>query len=149
MDDKTFKDCVFIQGFVEVGLNGVICKVPKERFPTLVLMFYANLNYVDRVLISEMKKHQIQLTLEDFSNIFNLSCTCSNYDDSEEGNNFNTIKTYISFLGCPNSIIPSPFTIGIIRLDIRLIPYLVNHVLLPRKRNSTLINKTNIAPTLI
>lgn len=77
MDEKTFKYYGFAQDFAEVGLKGFILEEHREIFPTLVRMFYTKLNYIDGVLISEVKKHQIWLTLEEFANISNLIYTDS------------------------------------------------------------------------
>lgn len=127
-----FKDCVFIHDFAEAGLKGLISEVPKEIFLTLVRLFYVNLNFIDGVLIFKVKKHQIPLTFEEFSDIYNLTYIDFNYDDSEKCNKYKTIQDFIPFLEKQNIIIPSPFTIGIICQNIRLIHYMVNHVLFPR-----------------
>lgn len=76
-------------------------------------MFYVNLDYIDGVLISEVKKHQIWQTLEDFADICNLPYIDSDYDDREEGNNFYIIKASIYLLEDSNSFTHSPFIVGI------------------------------------
>lgn len=146
LNDKFFKNYGLVQDFMMELLKNFICKIPKEIFPTLVILFYGNLNYVYVVLISEVMKHHIRSTLEEFILICNLPYTNSDYDDSEEGNKFKTIEAYISFLENPKSCIPSSFTIGLICQNLHLIHYVVKHVFLPIKSNSIHINKSNIAP---
>lgn len=63
------------------------------------------------------------------------------YDENEEGNNFINNHVIVYFLINQSSIIPVPFTFGIIRPDIRLIHNMVNCVLFLRKRNSVDIKK--------
>lgn len=46
-------------------------------------MLYANLNYIDGVINFEVKKHQILLNLEKFTNNYNLPFNVTVYDDSE------------------------------------------------------------------
>lgn len=97
------------------------------------------------VFTSEVKKHQIRLTLEEFVDICNLSWSGSNYDDNKEGYNFNFLDDSISFLEDPNTITHSLFIVGILHLTIHLIQYVVTHILFPRKSNSSHLIKSDIA----
>lgn len=77
-------------------------------------MFYSNLNYVGRILTSEVNKHQIRLSLEEFHEFFHLPCTSSMFE--VEGNSYSYIPFDISFLVDPNYGIPTPFKVSSIRL---------------------------------
>lgn len=68
------------------------------------------------------------------------------YDEGDKSNKFNYDIGENSFLVDQTSIILTPYTAGLVRLDIRLIHYLVNHVLLPKKRNASHINISYIPP---
>lgn len=89
----------------------------------LVGMFYSNLNYVDGVLAFEFKKQRIQLSLKEFVGVYNLPCTKSNYNDDENGKEFYFLYASTSFLSNLNSRIHTPFTVGIVHLDILMIHY--------------------------
>lgn len=54
-----FQHHAFVQEFEEAGLKNFTWKVSKERFSTLVRMFYVKLNYIDVDLISEVNKAKI------------------------------------------------------------------------------------------
>lgn len=114
--------------------------IPNKSFSTLARMLYSNLNFIDEVLSSEFKKHWIHLSLENFANIYNLSCTYSIYDNNEEGNELNFLDTSTLFLLDPNSHIYTFFIDGIVRQYIQLIHYMVNCVLFPKKNNSSHLN---------
>lgn len=52
----------------------------------------------------------------------------------------------ISFMTGGTFFIPTPFIVGIIHLNIRLIHYVMNRVLFPSKNNFNHINKSDIPP---
>lgn len=144
MEEGFFKYCTFVQDFVNEQLKSFICEVPRERFIMLVRIFCSNFNYVDGVLTSEVKKHEIWLILEEFTDICNLLCTSSNYDDNEEYNNFNFLDVFISSFEDSNTIIHFPFTVGIVCSNIHWIHYVVNHVFSPRRSIYSHLIKSDI-----
>ncbi|KAL5057491.1 hypothetical protein RYX36_029095, partial [Vicia faba] len=79
--------------------------------------------------------------LQEFTQICNLLYNNYEYDESEDGKSFNFVDVVDYFLTNPTSIILTPFNVGLIRLNIQVYLYVVNHVLFLRKSNSSHINK--------
>lgn len=95
-------------------------------------MFYANLFYTDRIINSEVKKHPITLSLRDFVEVCNIYFIEQGYDQNDlEGNKFNFNSLSHSLLIDLTSTIPTPFNVGLIHPNIRLINYTMSHVLFP------------------
>lgn len=108
-------------------------------------MFYANISYKDGIISSKVQKHLITIFLEDFSHECNLPFIEQDYDQMYlEGNKFNFDTLAHSLLIDPTSIIPTPFNVGLIFQNIRLIHYIMNHVLFPSKGNYSTIQKSDI-----
>lgn len=63
-DEEIFKDYNFVKVFKDVSLRNFIFKVPQERFPKLVKMFYANIFYYNGVISSKVNKHSTNLPLK-------------------------------------------------------------------------------------
>lgn len=136
VDEDLFKNFSFIEAFTIVELRNFIFEKPQERYPKLVKIFYTNLSYKDGIISSEVKKHPITLSLEDFDHEYNLPFIEQDYDQMDlEGNKFNFDTLAHSLLIDPTSIIPTPFNIGLINTNIGLIHYTMNHVFFPRKAN--------------
>lgn len=78
--------------------------VQGEMYPPLMKILFANLNHEDGIITSEVKKHQISMSLEEFSKICNPPCTISLYklDDSDLGDGFYFDTTSRSFLLNPS-----------------------------------------------
>lgn len=98
------------------------------------------------ILNSEVKKHPIQLILEEFAQVCKIPYNNHKYGESEEGNDLNFDLAANSFLNDQTFVISNPFTVGLILLNIRVIHYTMNHVLFLRKGNSNHINKSDISP---
>lgn len=89
LDGQLFKECNFVEAFTKFDLRNFVFKVPQKRFSSLVRFFFSNLTYSNGVLSSEVKKHPIQLSLEEFTEVCNLPCINQVHDESDEGNQFN------------------------------------------------------------
>lgn len=83
-----------------------IYNTPKKMFPTLVKMFYSNLNYIDGVVTSEVRKQDIFLSFEEIDEICDLPYTDSLYKNDEikasEKFNFDVVSQSILLkkIGC-------------------------------------------------
>lgn len=87
-------------------------------------MFYSNLQYSNGVIRSKVKKHP--LAFEEFTQACNPPLINQDYDQNDdEGNGFNFDLYAQSLLIDPSSEISSPFNIGIVRPDSRLIHYII------------------------
>lgn len=80
---KIFKDCAFLQLSAGAQLKRFIYDILNEWCCTLVRMFYSNLNYIDEVITSKLKKHRICLSLKEFTTVCNLPCTSSDHDNDK------------------------------------------------------------------
>ena len=118
-------------------------------FPTVVKMFYYNLNYKDGITTYEVRKHQASLTLEEFVDICDLPCTCSLYkpDDIKASGDFNFDATSLSILSNKKWGIHSPFIMGYVCQDIQLIHYDETYILILRKFNLGKVSKNNVVLT--
>lgn len=79
--------------FEEASLKSFICDFPREIFPYLVRRLYSNLKYDGEILTSEVKKHKIKLSHQEFVEICNLQC--SEYE--VKGNNYSYFPNLIYF----------------------------------------------------
>lgn len=61
-----------MEAFNFASVRNFIFEKPKKRYPELVRMFHANLNYKYNIINSEVKKHPIIISLEYFAQIRNL-----------------------------------------------------------------------------
>lgn len=86
------------------------------------------------------------MSLKEFVDVLDVSCfrLLIKPDELEKDNNYNYGVAASSFLLNPKSDISSSFTIGPMRLNIRLIQYLVNHILLPRIRKLSYLTKFGV-----
>ncbi|KAL5064137.1 hypothetical protein RYX36_025874 [Vicia faba] len=99
-------------------------------------MFYENLSYIDGIINSEVGKHPITLSFEDFVTIYKLTFIEKDYNQMYlEGNEFNFDTLSHTLLTNLVSIIPSPCNVGLLRLNVRLIHYIMKHILFPGKGN--------------
>lgn len=100
-------------------------------------MFYSNLYFTNGTIYYEVRKHKISLPLKEFANILDLPHDGPRFksDKPEECDKYMYKSATSSFLLNPKSCITSPFTIGSVRLNIRLIHYVANHILFPSRSN--------------
>lgn len=110
-----------------------VFEAPQERFPFLVNIFYSNIKYSNRYISSEVKNHHIQLSLEEFAKVFNVLYKNQVYNETELSNNFRFDLVANSFFADQTSIILTPFIVGLICPNIRVIHYKVNHILFLNK----------------
>lgn len=78
---------------------------------------------------------------EEFTQKCSLPYRDYEYDEIQGHNDINFDLAVLSFLTDQTSIISTPFIVGLNHPDIRVIHYMVNHVLFPKKSNSSHINK--------
>lgn len=71
--------------FDEANLESFIKNTRGEIYLTLVRVFFTNLKYAYGITTFEIQKHQIYLSLEEFVEICNLSCTIFLYNELEPG----------------------------------------------------------------
>lgn len=141
LDEKLFKKCNFIEAFLMVNLRNFVFEVPQEIFPSLVRLFYFNRKYSNGFLSSEVKKHPIQISLEEYTQVYNLSYNNQVYDKK--------VMTLIFILLLSYFLLMKPLSFWIYSTlletpNIILIHYIVSHVILLIKRNSNHINKSDI-----
>lgn len=103
-------------------------------YPTLVNMFYANLIYANGVITSEVKKHQISLSLEDFVEICNLRCLSPHNLEIDQDDEFISSASFF-FLQDLNYDIPYLILVGSVCPYIRLVHYVINQIPVPKKHN--------------
>lgn len=115
-------------------------------YPTIVKMFYANLIYANGVISSEVKKHQISMSLEKFVEICNLPYFGPHYLDIDQSEDFIIVASF-SFLQDLESNIPSYFLMGNVHPHILLISYVANHILIPIKHNIWQLSKDDMVMT--
>lgn len=84
LDLGFFEGCQFLNVFIHDEMKDFISSVPKEMFPTLVRMFYSNLNYEDEIITSKVREHLIPLTLQELTKIYDLLWTKSLYKLDEK-----------------------------------------------------------------
>lgn len=78
--EKSSQILSLLKWFVEVILKCLISNIYKEMFFSLVRMIYSNLKYIGGILTSDVKKHQIWLSLENFAEICKLLCIGSKFE---------------------------------------------------------------------
>lgn len=108
-------------------------------------MFYLNLNYVDKVLSPKVKKYQICFYLKSLETLVTFYAPALTMITMKKVTILIILTASTSFLSDSNSGLSTPFTIGLVRLDICLIYYVVNHVTLPSKSNSSHLTKADVA----
>lgn len=103
---------------------------------SLNVLFKSLLHQWDYLLWSE-KAQDISLPLKELANILDLPHDGPRFksDKPEECDKYMYKSATSSFLLNPKSCITSPFTIDSVRLDIRLIHYVANHILFPSRSN--------------
>lgn len=74
-------------------------------------MLYSNLKYAHWVINYEVKKHQMSISFEEFTEICNLPYSGSRYQEIDQSEDFVTSASF-SFLKEPNFDIPSTFLVG-------------------------------------
>lgn len=82
--------------------------------------------------------------MEDFADILDLPHDGPYFKLDEQGNNFNYKNVAFSFMINPTYQVLYPFTIQSMRPDIRLIHYVENRILFPRKRKFTNLNRSHV-----
>lgn len=133
-----------MEAFIAPELGNFICEKPHERYPELVKMFYTN-----GIINSEVGKHLIVISLEDFTLVYNMSFMEQDYDQMDlKGNKFNFDSLAHSLLIDQTSTIPSSFNVVIIHPNIRLIHYTTSCVMFPRKANYSTLSKSDIRVVL-
>lgn len=95
-------------------------------------MLYSKLKYAHGVINSEVKKHQMYISFEEFTEICNLPYSGSRYQEIDQSEDFITVA-FFSFLKDSDFDIPSPFLVGSMCPYIMMIHYVVNHIHIPRK----------------
>lgn len=120
LDVRVFEGCEFLKMFEEANLKNSINDTSGEIYLTLARIFSANLKYTYRIIILEVWKHHISLSLEEFVEIYNLPCTGSPCNESNKGEDF-IVTVSNSFLLDPNASVLSPFLMGNVYPNIRLI----------------------------
>lgn len=82
--------------------------------------------------------------MEDFTDILDLPRDGPYFKIDEQGDNFNYKSVAFSFMINPKYQVFYPFTIGSMRPDIRLIHYVENHILFPRKQKFTHLSRSHV-----
>ncbi|CAI8616071.1 unnamed protein product [Vicia faba] len=108
---SVFRSREFFRLFEGARLKSFIYDVEMEIYPTLVIMLYANLILDNGIITYGVKKHQISMSLEEFSEFYNLRCLKYYYQEIDQSEGFHTAASF-NFQYDPNSIIPTPFHVG-------------------------------------
>ncbi|KAL5074058.1 hypothetical protein RYX36_013042 [Vicia faba] len=132
-----------MEAFSFAGLKNFVLEKTKERYPDLVRKLYANLPYTNGIIYSEVKYH-IAFSLEEFASTCNLPYLEPEYDQNYEGNELYLDTLVHSFLNDPTSFVPSPFIVGVIHTNIRLVHYTSGQILFQRKGNYNTVSRPYI-----
>ncbi|KAL5062502.1 hypothetical protein RYX36_024239, partial [Vicia faba] len=110
----------------------------------LVKMFFSNLHLTDGILRSEVKRHRITLSVEEFGEMLGLPHEDTIIELRDRLNIYNYIIIASSIMKEPSPSIPYPFTVGYIHPENYMTHYVINYILFPRKRNFDLITKVDM-----
>lgn len=119
LDVGVFQKYEFFKVFEDLKLRTFFCSPSRMVYPSLVKMFFFNIYFTDGIVFSEIRKNKIHLPLKDFVKTLDLPNNEALFNPDEQCDKFN------------HKI--APFIIGIVRLNICLIHYMVNHIIFPRK----------------
>lgn len=114
-------------------------------YPSLVKILFSNIYFIDGIISSELRKHKIYIPFEYFAKNLDLPHEGAIFNPDEQGDNFNYNIVASSFLINPNSLVHTPFTIGFVRPNIRLIDCMVNHMIFPRKSKFSHLTRSDVA----
>lgn len=145
MDESLFGGCRFFDVFVQAKFKDFICRTSEEKFPSLVKLFYSNINYKDGIISYEVCEQDIYLSLKKFVKIYYLPCTNSLYKsgDLDNSEKFNSNVGYQYLISNPKFYLPFPLTTSYVCPSICIIYYVATPILIPRKINLGLVSKTN------
>ncbi|KAL5078997.1 hypothetical protein RYX36_007418, partial [Vicia faba] len=73
LDPKDFKESNFFETLEELKISNFFCTPPKRIYMTLVKIFFSNLHLTNIILHSEVRKHRINLSIEEFGKLLDLS----------------------------------------------------------------------------
>lgn len=141
LDSKVFKECEFLKILEEINLSTFLYSPSRKVYPSLVNMFFSNLYFTGGIIYSEIRRHNISLSLQYFARILDLPTQGHILKLEEQGDNFNFKSVVSLFLKNSTSLILNPFIVGFIFPNISMIHYMINHIIFPSKRKFCLLTR--------
>ncbi|KAL5076511.1 hypothetical protein RYX36_015495, partial [Vicia faba] len=95
-------------------------------------------------LQSEVRKHRINFSVEEFGEMLNLPHEDKIIDLEDKTYRYNYIIVAYSLMKEPSSSIPYSFNDGYINPKSRLNHFVINHIMFPRRGNFSLLTQLDV-----
>lgn len=112
LEPKDFKEFKFFKTFEELNLSIFLCMPSKRTYTSLVKMFFSNLHLTDGILQSKVRRHMINLSVEEFGEMLDLSHKDRIIEFGDKVNRYNYIIDASSLMKEHSPSIPYPLNDG-------------------------------------
>ncbi|KAL5081100.1 hypothetical protein RYX36_009521 [Vicia faba] len=117
---------------------------PRRIYTSLANILFSNIHLTDGILQSKVRKHRINLSVEEFGEMLNLPHENIVIEPEDNANRFNYITVSSSLMKEPSSNIPYSFVVGYIHPGSRITRYVINHIFFSRRDNFDLLTKVDV-----
>jgi len=134
-----------VRRFLKEQLLRRFLELSENIYPNLVRVFYTNLQFNGDILVSHVKGVDLEITNEVWTAVTGLKFSGLKINKGNTGivDEFNKMKFYKNYLQNPQARV-TKFGVGGLKLNERLVAFIVSWILTPRGNNHSTLSKKDL-----